>query len=63
METLFSPAVEKLLAALTVVTATVSILITPWPTVDEILGIPNPEEATELLRSMRANAYDSKQDK
>ncbi len=63
METLFTPSVEKLLAALTVVTATVSILITPWPTIDEILGIPSPEEATELLRSMRANVYDSKQDK
>lgn len=51
MANLFPTRFEHLLCAASLIISSLTLVLTPWPTVDELLGIPNPAGAVEILRS------------
>ncbi|HCA35886.1 MAG TPA: hypothetical protein DEP13_04500 [Gammaproteobacteria bacterium] len=47
METLLTPKAERIIAAIVGAITLTTLAVTPWPTIDELLGIPTPPKTSD----------------
>ena len=53
LEPVFGSTTDKVIGITVICISPASVVLTPWPTLDQFLGIPEPEGAVELLRTTK----------